>query len=336
LKRAVRHGNKFLNPVPTTIGGLKMIFKILPMYLSSKEERVPRRALRPMRTDPSVYEQAPPSGLRVTWMGHSTMLLELDGLRILIDPVWDQRASPVRWAGPKRFFEAPLLLTDMPKIDIVLVSHDHYDHLGKTTIRHLAGAKPLAAARWVTSLGVGRILQRFGVVAERITELDWTENASVDAPGGKLLITALPARHFSGRGLGNRFETLWSSFVLKGDQHTVYFGADSGYWEGLPEIGAAYGPFDLTMLEIGAFNELWKDIHMGPDGAGEAFAAMGGGGMLVPIHWGLFDLALHGWRRPMERMLEVAAERGIKLFAPEPGLPTEMVAGAEVRSNWWR
>ena len=336
LKRSVRHGNKFLNPVPTTIGGLKMIFKILPQYFSSKEERVPRTTLTPMRTDPSVYEQAPASGLRVTWMGHSTMLLEVDGLRILIDPVWDERASPVRWAGPKRFFAAPLPLTEMPKIDVVLVSHDHYDHLGKSTIRHLAGAQALVDARWVTSLGVGGILQQFGVTAERITELDWTENTSVDAPGGKLLITALPARHFSGRGVGNRFETLWSSFVLKGTKHTVYFGADSGYWEGLPEIGAAYGPFDLTMLEIGAFNELWKDIHMGPDGAGQAFSELGGGGMLVPIHWGLFDLALHGWRWPIERMLEVAAERGISLFAPEPGLPTEMVSGVEVRSDWWR
>jgi L-ascorbate metabolism protein UlaG (beta-lactamase superfamily) len=136
--------------------------------------------------------------------------------------------------------------------------------------------------------------------------------------------------------MGNRFETLWSSFVLKGAEHNVYFGADSGWWEGFAEIGAAYGPFDLTMLEVGAYNELWKDIHMGPDGAAQAFGEMGGAGLLMPIHWGLFDLALHGWRWPMERILELAGEKEIKLWAPEPGLPTEVVRGVEIRSDWWR
>jgi L-ascorbate metabolism protein UlaG (beta-lactamase superfamily) len=154
--------------------------------------------------------------------------------------------------------------------------------------------------------------------------------------GEELRITALPARHFSGRSLGNRFETLWSSFVLKGAEHNVYFGADSGWWEGFAEIGAAYGPFDVTMLEIGAYNELWKDIHMGPDGAGRAFGELGGAGLLMPIHWGLFDLALHAWQQPMQRMLEVAAKKGLKLWAPEPGLPTEVVRGVELRSEWWR
>jgi L-ascorbate metabolism protein UlaG (beta-lactamase superfamily) len=151
-----------------------------------------------------------------------------------------------------------------------------------------------------------------------------------------LEITAVPARHFSGRTMGNRFETLWSAFVLKGREHKVYFGADSGWWEGFAEIGEAYGPFDLTRLEIGAFHELWADIHMGPDGAARAFAAMGGKGLMMPIHWGLFDLALHGWRQPIQRMLELAAEKQILLWSPEPGHPTEVVRETEVRSNWWR
>ena len=163
---------------------------------------------------------------------------------------------------------------------------------------------------------------------EQIAELDWTE--SVDVSG--LEITAVPSRHFSGRGLMNRFETLWSAFVLKGPKHKVYFGADSGWWEGFAEIGAAYGPFDLTMLEIGAFDVMWAGIHLGPDGAARAFEALGGAdaqrrGLMMPIHWGLFDLALHAWRQPIERLLEVAGEKGIKLWAPEPGRPTEVVAG---------
>jgi L-ascorbate metabolism protein UlaG (beta-lactamase superfamily) len=316
------------------VGEWSTIFKVLPLYLSNKEEKVPRRALGPFRTDVSVYGKAPVSGLRVTWLGHSSLLIEMDGVRVLVDPVWDLRASPVRWAGPKRFFAAPMGLEELPAVDVVLVSHDHYDHLGESTIRRLAKMPAMAGVEWVTSLGVGGSLERFGVAAGRIAELDWTESVVV-ADGG-LEITALPARHFSGRGMFNRFETLWSSFVLKGARHKVYFGADSGWWPGFAEIGAAYGPFDLTMLEIGAFNVLWEQIHLGPDGAARAFEDLGGAGLLMPIHWGLFDLALHGWREPMERLLEVADERGIRLWAPEPGRPTEVVAGAEVRSDWWR
>jgi L-ascorbate metabolism protein UlaG (beta-lactamase superfamily) len=185
---------------------------------------------------------------------------------------------------------------------------------------------------WVTSLGVGEILEQYGVRRRRITELDWTQSIGDSA----LQITAIPSRHFSGRSMFNRFETLWSGFVLRGPKHSVYFGADSGWWEGFEEIGGEYGPFDLTMLEIGAYNELWKDIHMGPDGAAQAFTDLGGKGLLMPIHWGLFDLALHGWRQPMERMLEIAAEKGILLWSPEPGLPAEVIAGAELQSDWWR
>jgi L-ascorbate metabolism protein UlaG (beta-lactamase superfamily) len=181
---------------------------------------------------------------------------------------------------------------------------------------------------------VGELLRQYGVDGARIEELNWTESVTVTAAA--LEITAVPARHFSGRGMFDRFETLWSAFVLKGERHRVYFGADSGWWEGFTEIGAAYGPFDLTMLEIGAFNEMWAAIHLGPEGAARAFSALGGKGLMMPIHWGLFDLALHAWRQPMERMLEIAAKRGIRLWAPEPGRPTEVVAGVEERSDWWR
>ncbi len=336
LRRARKEGRKYLNPVPTTIGGFGTIFKVLPRFLSSKEEKTPKRPLGPFRTDVSVYGVGPESGLRVTWMGHSSTLLEIDGVRVLIDPVWDERASPSKWAGPKRFFAAPVALEELPRVDVVLVSHDHYDHLGEETIRRLAGLESMRGVRWVTSLGVGETLRAFGVDVGKISELDWTESVDV----GGLTIRAVPSRHFSGRGMFNRFETLWSAFVLKGARHTVYFGADSGWWEGFAEIGAAYGPFDLTMLEIGAFDELWAGIHLGPDGAARAFEALGGAdakkrGLMMPIHWGLFDLALHSWRQPIERMVQLAGEKGILLWAPEPGRPTEVNAGVEVRSNWW-
>ena len=331
LKRADKEGRRFVNPVPTTVGSLRMALKLLPQYLRNREEREPKGQLGPFKTDARVYATAPASGLRVTWLGHSSMLIEMDGARVLVDPVWEERVSPVQWFGPKRFFAPPLKLEDLPAIDVVLVSHDHYDHLGAHTVRKLAGLKATAEAQWVTSLGVGRRLRRFGVAQGKIAELDWTE--SVVAAG--LTITAWPARHFSGRGVLDRFTTLWSSFVLEGPRHRVYFGADSGMWDGFAEFAAKYDGFDLTMLEIGASHPLWKSIHMGPDGAVEAYAAMGGfakAGLLMPIHWGLFNLALHGWRQPMERLLELG---GIPLWSPEPGVPTEVWAGEEVRSDWW-
>ncbi len=148
-----------------------------------------------------------------------------------------------------------------------------------------------------------------------------------------MTITALPARHFSGRSLSNRFETLWASFALIGPDHRVYYGADSGEWPGFSEIGRSHGPFDLSMLEIGAFDPLWADIHMGPDGAVRSFRALGGQGLLMPIHWGLFDLALHQWQQPMKKIVAVD---DLKLWAPTPGEPTELVRGEEVRSSWWR
>ncbi|WP_263381685.1 MBL fold metallo-hydrolase [Granulicella arctica] len=330
LQRAGKVGRKYVNPIKTAVGGLGTIFKILPMYLTNKEERVPKVAIGPFVTDTSVYQTAPASGLRVTWFGHSSTLIEIDGTRVLIDPVWDERASPVSWGGPKRFYAPTLRLEDLPEIDVVLISHDHYDHLGRKSVEQLAALQ--SDARWVTSLGVGELLRAFGVAAEKITELNWTESVAV----GSLNLTALPARHFSGRSLSNRFETLWSSFVLKGTEHSVYYGADTGWWDGFAEIGADYGPFDLTLIEIGAFNEMWKDIHIGPDGAVKAFEAMNSGGFLMPIHWGLFDLALHGWRQPIERMYEVAAERGTALWSPQPGKPVEVVRGQQVRADWWR
>jgi len=337
LKRAQKSGAKFLNPVPTTAGGLKIVFKALPQMLFSKEERTPRRPLGPFRTDAAVYAAVPASGLRVTWFGHSSTLVEIDGVRVLIDPVWDERASPVQWAGPKRFFAPTIALEELPKIDAVLLSHDHFDHLGAGTVRQLSGLPSCASARWVTSLSVGAILRGFGVRAERITELDWTETARiVSTEGAKCTITSLPARHFSGRSMFNRFETLWASFVLRGSEHTIYYGADSGWWEGFAEIGAAHGPFDLTMLEIGAYNDLWHEIHMGPDGAARAFRAMGAAGLLMPVHWGLFDLALHAWLQPIERISEIADAERWKLWSPEPGRPSEVVRGVALRPEWWK
>jgi hypothetical protein len=193
LQPAKKAGRKYLNPLPTQVGGLKLMLKILPLYLTNREEREPKALLGPFRTDTAIYSTPPESGLRITWFGHSSSLVEIDRVRILIDPVWDPRASPTPWFGPKRFFAPTLALEDLPKLDAILISHDHYDHLGARTIRRLATSPNAANARWVTSLGVGSILQRFGVPATRITELDWTQSATVTAPpGGTCEIVASP------------------------------------------------------------------------------------------------------------------------------------------------
>ncbi len=339
LQRAKKQGGKYLNPVPTVLGGFGLVFKVLPLYFKNRAEREPKLPLGPFRTDVRVFRQPPASGLRVTWFGHSSMLLEIDGLRILIDPVWEERASPAQWFGPQRFFAPTMPLEQMPELDAVLISHDHYDHLGALTVGRLARMNVTARALWITSAGVGKTLRRFGVPEGRIAELDWTQSTEVAGAelGQGVRITAWPTRHFSGRMPWGRNSTLWSSFVIEGPQHRVYFGADSGWWEGFAEIAAQYEKFDLTMLEIGAFHPLWQEIHLGPDGAARAYESMGGAGKagpLFPIHWGMFNLALHGWREPIDRLEELAAGNGMRLWTPTPGVPTEVRDGG-VRPRWW-
>ena len=335
LQRAKKSKGKFLNPVPTQVAGLATVFKILPRYVLNRKQRFPIKALGPFSTNPNIFAQPPSSGLRVTWFGHSSMLLEIDGARVLIDPIWEERASPIRWSGPKRFFSPTIPLHDLPDLDVVLISHDHYDHLGETTVRSLVAQRNASAVLWLTSRGVGSILTRWGVARSRIVELDWTETHVNTSRGANVKFTSWPARHFSGRSLLNRFQTLWASFVIESDRHSVYYGADSGPWPGFTEIGEKRRSFDLTMLEIGASDPLWADIHLGAEGAASAFKALDAGGLLMPIHWGLFDLALHGWTEPIEHLRRLGREQGIALWSPEPGWPTEVLSGKEVFSEWW-
>ena len=296
-------------------------------FLCGGERRVPTHAL-PSKDPRPEWQRPPDSGLRATWLGHSTVMIEIDGVRLLTDPVWGARASPSQIAGPKRFQPVPVSLKALPPIDAVLVSHDHYDHLCHPTVRALAKT----SVPFVTSLGVGAHLEAWGVPAERITELDWWESHRIGST--EVEITAAPSQHFSGRGLKDRNATLWSSLVIRSPKHRIFFSGDTGLTDAYIEIGQRLGPFDLVMLEVGAFHPAWGDIHLGPENAIEALRLLGGGALL-PVHWGTFSLAMHAWDEPAETLLSLAPRHGVQLLMPQLGESVQPGHGHEI-TPWWR
>jgi L-ascorbate metabolism protein UlaG (beta-lactamase superfamily) len=320
-------GFRNIHPIPATLRDPSAPRPTLSDFLCGGARRVPLAPL-PAVDPMGGWTRAAGTGLRATWLGHSTVLLEMDGLRILTDPVWGPRASPSRLLGPKRFQPVPISLRKMPPLDVVVISHDHYDHLDYPTIRELArGDVP-----FVTSLGVGAHLEAWGVPPGRITELDWWESHTL--PMADLTITAAPSQHFSGRGLKDRNATLWSSLVVRSSRHAVFFSGDTGLTTEYASIRERLGPFDLVLLEVGAFHPSWGDIHLGPEHALEALQLLGGGPFL-PVHWGTFSLAMHAWDEPPETLLALGEKQGVQLVMPRLGEPVEP-ARADRVTPWWR
>ncbi len=271
----------------------------------------------------------------VRWLGHNTVLIEIGGRRLLTDPLFDERAGPGRYLGPGRFFAPPLARADLPPLDAVLVTHDHYDHLSESTVRALAARVP----RWIVPLGVGAHLERWGVPSGRITELDWWEATDV----GGVNVTATPARHFSGRGVRGRDGTLWCGYAMySGDgvygedvgAARIWLSGDGGYGPHFREIGERLGPFDLALVEIGAYDRRWPDVHMGPEQAVQAVRDVRAAAML-PVHWATYNLAFHGWTEPGERTLVAAGEAGLPLLLPLPGARTVVGAPVAAPARWW-
>jgi L-ascorbate metabolism protein UlaG (beta-lactamase superfamily) len=314
-------GSHFENPQPIVNDG----WLAVKSFTRSNPETSPPSPLGLPPVESGRFASPPPSGLRVTWLGHSTTLVEIDGHRFLTDPVWSERAGPVDFAGPKRFFPPLLPLDALPPLDAVLLSHDHYDHLDYATIVALRDRDLL----FVAPLGVGAHLERWGVPAAKIVELDWWESH----PFGDLTLTSVPARHASGRFLLDDGAKLWTGYALGGARHRVYYSGDTGLFPGMRAIGEKLGPFDLTMIEVGQYDQAWPDWHLGPEQAVEAHRRVRGAVML-PVHWGLFALALHGWTEPVERAVAAAHDVSAVLITPRPGQSVEPTE-ERPQERWW-
>lgn len=277
------------------------------------------------QVDPALFAQAPTSGLRLTWFGHSTMLIEIDGLRVLTDPVWSERISPVTWAGPRRWYPPLIALDQLPSIDVVLISHDHYDHLDHRTLMAMKEWK----TQFIVPLGIGAHLEYWGIDPKKIVEVDWWEKVKV----GDLEIVSTPVRHASGRHVFDRDSTLWSSYALVGPTHRAFFSGDSGLFTGLQDIGEKLGPFDVTMIEVGQYHRGWPDWHLGPEQAVTAHQMLNGK-TFFPMHWGLVNLAYHAWTEPIERSVVASTKAEVRLLNPLPGQSVEPEV-VEQYAQWW-
>jgi L-ascorbate metabolism protein UlaG (beta-lactamase superfamily) len=320
-----RRDGKFRNVAPRSRPGLRKTFAIAWRVLTQKPDTtVPRAPIPVQPLDAATLAAAPDASL--FRLGHSTLLLKLAGEFWLTDPVFSERASPFQWAGPKRFHAPPISIADLPPIKGVILSHDHYDHLDHAAVLELAPKVEM----FVTPLGVGDRLIAWGIPAEKVRQLDWWEQTSL---AGVRLVAA-PAQHFSGRGLSDGNATLWASWVILAGDLRLYFSGDTGYHAGFKTIGERFGPFDVTFMETGAYDAQWPDVHMQPEETLQAHLDVRGR-WLMPLHNGTFDLAMHAWHEPFDRILALAQSRAVPLATPAMG---ERLSLAQPQSGerWWQ
>lgn len=323
------NGEKFVNSTPTNLSfGYSEYKNMLSKWFFSDEIREPEKDINIANLDSTELESISANDLNVVWLGHSTILLEIEGIRILIDPVWSQRCSPSSIMGPRRFFPVPIELKKLPHLDAVLISHDHYDHLDKDAVTLLAKR----GVSFYVPLGVGAHLDKWGIDKTQIIEFDWWDKHSIKIDSVEIIAT--PGRHFSGRGLfSSTNSTLWVSWVIKSTKHSVFFSGDTGPFPGFKKIGEKYGPFDLTFMKIAAYGDQWPDIHLTPEQAIEAHKTLRGK-FFMPIHWGTFNLAFHTWYEPPDRLVKVADINGVDLIMPRPGQIVQL-SDPPPLDHWW-
>ncbi len=300
---------KFVNYKPSPNWGFFKMFPIMWDFLVTNNDRKPDVPLPTQSVDFSQIENVKPDELKITWIGHSSQVINIDGKIVLTDPIFENQTA---FMGPSRYNgDVPLNIDELPEIDLVLISHNHYDHLNSYTIEKIHPK----VKQFVVPLLVGAELEKIGVPRGKIIELDWWEEITLF---DNFLIVFTPTQHFSGRSLFDRDETLWGSYVVNGPHHKIYFSGDSGYFDGFKKIGDKYGPFDYTFMECGAYNDKWYSVHMFPEETAQAHLDLKGK-IMQPIHWGTFDLALHSWYDPMKRVAKAADSLGIQLSTPIVG-----------------
>lgn len=314
-------GKRFIQRVPMKTPSFSEMFK---EQVFGDEIRKPNQPLPQQYADLTAFLSGDSNQVNVTNAGHSSLLINIDGYRVLTDPVFEAKITPV---GPTRFSkDIPVNIYELQDIDVVVISHNHYDHLNKYSIQTLNPE----VSRFLVPLGVGAQLEKWGVSREKITELDWWDEFVFNED---LTLVSTPSQHFSGRGLTDRNKTLWASWVLMTSNHRLYFSGDTGYFDGFTEIGNKYGPFDIAFMECGAYNEAWSTVHMFPEQS-----IQGGIDLraehIYPIHWGTFNLALHDWFEPMVRAKLAAETRGVSLLTPVFG-QTLLYPDSLATIDWW-
>ncbi|MEQ6121466.1 MBL fold metallo-hydrolase [Reichenbachiella sp. MALMAid0571] len=321
--------DKFVNEVPTPMDmRMSQYVSLIGKYFSGVPNQAPQNPLPVQKIDSLDIVNHPDTLTRVTWFGHSAFLLEIQGQNILLDPMFGDAPAPHPWLGKKRFSNGlPIEIEKLPKIDAVIFSHDHYDHLDYGSIMKLKDK----VKKFYVPLGLGAHLIEWGVAAENIHELNWWDEIKHEG----LVFACTPARHFSGRGLGDRFSTLWASWAILGTSQKIYFSGDSGYNDHFKAIGEKYGPFDFAMMECGQYNELWHNIHMMPEETAQAAVDVKAK-LMMPIHWGSFVLALHTWQDPVERVFKKATDLNQPIVIPQIGNPIVLEKNELPDSDWWR
>ncbi len=317
----------FVNPIPTDMSmSFKTIVSLLGDYARGIPNQRPAADVPVQKIDSLDIVNHPDTLTRLTWFGHSAFLLEINGKNILIDPMLGDSPSPLPFLGTTRYSkELPIEIEQLPAIDAVLISHDHYDHLDYGSIQNLKNK----TKHFYVALGVGNHLAAWGIDSARIHELNWGETLKLD----NLTFTATPARHFSGRGLSDRFATLWCSWVIQSPTKKIFFSGDSGYGPHFKEIGNVYGPFDLALLECGQYDTRWQNIHMLPEQTVQAALDVKAK-LMMPIHWGAFTLALHSWTEPVTRSSAEAKKLNVSLATPAIGEPF-ILSGPIPQGRWW-